>query len=399
MKSLSPKQALGIIVLAQFLGTSLWFAGNAAIPQLSGLLAEDGLTAWITSAVQIGFITGTLVFAFFSIPDRFKPSDVFFFCAILGAGFNLLVTLIPIHFYSLLFLRFMVGFFLAGIYPVGMKIAADYFEKGLGLALGLLVGALVLGTALPHLIAGLEFQVSWKLIFWTTSLLAVVGGSLVGFWVPNGPFRKPAGKFAPQQTFRLIHLPSFKSAALGYFGHMWELYTFWAFCPVLIMHFQGISEQNTSTSLLAFSVIGVGGLSCALGGLISRKFGSRQVAHFALAGSGICCLLLAFFPQDSGGLWLIFLLVWGILVTADSPQFSTLVAQSVPAENKGTALTLINSLGFALTIASIGFTEFLLSQFPVQTALSFLVIGPVMGIFLFSFWHKRAFSSGGQKVH
>lgn len=389
MKSLNQSQALTLIVISQFLGTSLWFAGNAAAPQFSSILGEANLIGWITSAVQFGFIVGTLAFAIFGIPDRFKPSDVFFFSAILAACCNLSLTLLPPSFWGLMSGRFLVGFFLAGIYPVGMKIAADYFEKGLGMALGLLVGALVLGTALPHLIASLDFNFSWKVIFWSTSFLAIVGGCLIGFFVPDGPYRKPMGTFDWGLLPRLTQLKELKSAAFGYFGHMWELYTFWAFCPALILYFQGLSSPNADTSFWAFLVIGVGGLSCAVGGWLSNRFSSKKVALYALAGSGVCCLLLLLIPESPSYIWAVFLLTWGVLVTADSPQFSTLVAQAVPAEFKGTALTLVNSLGFALTIFSLALADFLLGKIDLLATLAFLSVGPVLGLFGFIFWDKK----------
>ncbi|MFC3880969.1 MFS transporter [Algoriphagus namhaensis] len=386
---MSQRKALKIIVIAQFLGTSLWFAGNAAAPQFSAVLGEENLIGWITSAVQFGFILGTLTFAIFSIPDRYKPSDVFFFSAVMAAAFNLLLAVIPPSFWVLISGRFLVGFFLAGIYPVGMKIAADYFEKGLGMALGFLVGALVLGTASPHLIASLDFNVSWKLIFWSTSLFAILGGAMVGFFVPDGPYRKPLGQFDWNLIPSLLKIDSLKSAATGYFGHMWELYTFWAFCPALILYFQDGSNPSNLTSFIAFSVIGIGGISCAIGGWFSEKYSSRSVALFALAGSGICCLAVLLIPEGSIWIWISFLLIWGILVTADSPQFSTLVAQSVPAEFKGTALTLVNCAGFALTIFSIALADFLLGKLEIQEILALLAIGPVFGIVGFLYFDKK----------
>lgn len=389
MKVISSRSALILIVIAQFLGTSLWFAGNAVAFEIGSLLGEPGLIASITSAVQFGFIIGTFFYAFFAIPDRFPPGDVFFFSAILAAAFNILVVILPFQLYYILFCRFLVGFFLAGIYPVGMKIAADYFEKGLGAALGFLVGALVLGTAFPHLINGLGLQISWKIIFWITSSLAILGGALVGFFVPDGPFRKQNPKFDISLLPKLSKLNALKSAASGYFGHMWELYTFWAFVPLLIAFLSKGNFAPHTISILSFLVIAIGGVSCALGGIISKKKGSQKVALFSLVGSGICCILLMIIPQFTSPIWLTFLLLWGVLVTADSPQFSTLVSQSVPAEFKGTALTLVNSMGFALSIVSIQFGQFLLAWIPIDKVLALLVIGPLMGIALFKFFAKK----------
>ncbi|MEB2783997.1 MFS transporter [Algoriphagus persicinus] len=386
---LTSRSALILIVIAQFLGTSLWFAGNAVVPEISQLLQIPGILASITTVVQLGFILGTLIFAIFSIPDRFSPSDVFFFSSILAACCNLLIVILPMHLTMVLVCRFMVGFFLAGIYPVGMKIAADYFQKGLGAALGFLVGALVFGTAFPHLLKGLDLNFSWKLVLWCTSGLAILGGFIIGFFVPNGPFHKINSKFDLSLLPKLAKIKALKSASAGYFGHMWELYTFWAFVPILIVFFKGNEAMQSHDSLLTFFVISIGGVSCAVGGVIARRQGSKKVAQVALAGSGICCLVVLFVGGLSTWIWIGLLLVWGIFITADSPQFSTLVAQSVPAEYRGTALTLVNSLGFTLSIISIQLAQYLLNWIQINQVLALLFIGPVVGLLLFRFYDRR----------
>jgi MFS family permease len=385
---LSSRSALILIVIAQFLGTSLWFAGNVAAPELEQALGSAGLTSWITSAVQLGFILGTFIYALGSVADRFSPSKVFFVSALLAATCNLLITVIPLSLGTVLGFRFLVGFFLAGIYPVGMKIAADYFERGLGSALGFLVGALVLGTAFPHLLKAYGADISWSLILWITSGLALSGGAMVGFFVPDGPFRKAASVFDLGLVPKLFKIKALKSAATGYFGHMWELYTFWAFVPFLLLDLRKETEFTSYTSLMTFGIIAIGAISCVLGGLISGKIGSEKVALFSLAGSGICGLILILFPAFPTGLIYPFLLLWGVLVIADSPQFSTLVAQSVPAEYRGTALTLVNSIGFGLTILSIQFSQYLSQNFSPREFLGWLVVGPVLGIWGFKYFKK-----------
>lgn len=391
MPALSPRSALILIVIAQFLGTSLWFASNAVAPEISILLNNPGILASITSSVQFGFIVGTLVFAFLSIPDRFSPRDVFFFSAVLAAIFNLLIPVLPMKLGIVLACRFMVGFFLAGIYPVGMKIASDYFQKGLGTALGFLVGATVLGTAFPHLIKGLDLDLSWKIIFWSTSLLAIIGGTIVGFFVPDGPHHKPNPRFDLGLLPKLYKIRELKSIASGYFGHMWELYTFWAFVPMLIAYLAKGQNTDSFNSLLSFSIIAVGSISCGLGGLIAAKKGSKSVAQTALIGSGICCILLPIVVhlELPSWIWVPFLGVWGFLVTADSPQFSTMVALSVPAEYKGTAMTIVNCLGFTLTIFSIQLGQFLLKWIEVDQMLALLSIGSFLGLVIFKIYEKK----------
>ena len=232
------RHILPIIVIAQFCCTSLWFAGNAVMGDLA---SEFGLKSnalgHLTSAVQFGFISGTLSFAILTIADRFSPYKVFFLSAFLGALSNLGLLLESNTFWSLIGFRFLVGFFLAGIYPVGMKIAADYFDKSLGKSLGFLVGALVLGTALPHLLKDLTLAFSWKTVIVSVSGLAFLGGLLMILFIGNGPYRKPGSKFNFRGFFQVFRIREFRSAAFGYFGHMWELYTLWAFVPMCLITF------------------------------------------------------------------------------------------------------------------------------------------------------------------
>ena len=224
---------LPTIVIAQFCCTSLWFAGNGVLSELTASFnLEASALGHLTSAVQLGFIIGTMVFAVLTIADRFSPSKVFLFSAVLGALFNL-GTIIPGNsFLSLIIFRLLTGFFLAGIYPIGMKIAADYYTKGLGKSLGFLVGALVVGTAFPHLLKGLTLAMDWQVVILGTSILAITGGILMLLLVPDGPNRKAGARLDVYAFFRVFKDKAFRAAAFGYFGHMWELYTFWAFVPI-----------------------------------------------------------------------------------------------------------------------------------------------------------------------
>lgn len=199
---------------------------------------QENALGHLTSAVQFGFIAGTLLFALFTIADRFSPSKVFFISAILGAIFNLGLIVENQTLFSLIIFRFFTGFFLAGIYPVGMKIATDYYDKGLGKTLGFLVGALVIGTALPHLLKEVLVNYSWKSVLASTSILATTGGLLLVLFVKNGPYRKRSQKFDITVCIKVFKNIEFRKAAFGYFGHMWELYTFWAFVPVLLNTYQ-----------------------------------------------------------------------------------------------------------------------------------------------------------------
>src|SRR5215213_10900285 len=222
---------LPVIVFSQFAGTSLWFAGNAIINEVQKGTNTAGV-ANITSLVQFGFITGTLFFAALNIADRFKASKVFFFSSCLAALANILIIFLEKDIFFIASMRFFTGFFLAGIYPVGMKIAADWFPQKLGNALGFLVGALVLGTAFPHLLKSQLNLISWRKLMLFTSLLAFAGGFLLYLTVPSKPL-VTKNKFEPKAFFLLFRSKNFRSAAFGYFGHMWELYTFWTFLPLI----------------------------------------------------------------------------------------------------------------------------------------------------------------------
>lgn len=371
-----------MIVAAQFLCTSLWFAGNAVIGDLlQGSLPGQSAVAHITAAVQFGFITGTLFYALLAVADRFSPSRVFFFSALAAAIANL-AMIIPDQPLSIIFvLRFLTGFFLAGIYPVGMKIASDYYQKGLGKALGFLVGALVLGTAFPHLLRSLGTTLSWKMILILTSGLAVSGGLVLLLLVPDGPFRKKSADINLSASVKVFRSKNFRSAAFGYFGHMWELYAFWAFVPVIITtYLQLQSRADLNISFLSFLVIGMGGLGCIGSGYISQWIGSSKTALFFLSASGTCCLLSPLFFFLPPVVFIPFLVFWGLAVVADSPMFSTLVAQYAPQDLKGTALTIVNCIGFSITILSIELLSSLSLLLAPACLYLILAIGPLASI-------------------
>jgi predicted MFS family arabinose efflux permease len=373
--------SLPTIVLAQFACTSLWFAGNAVLPELIPLLQlEASSLPHLTSAVQLGFILGTLVFAVFTISDRFSPSKVFLVCALAGAGWNLSL-LGASGLSTLLVSRFLTGFCLAGIYPVGMKIAADYHQRGLGKALGFLVGALVLGTAFPHLLKSLTQGLPWRYVIWGTSGLAVLGGMSLFLLVPDGPYSTKSTQPNFTAFFQIFKQKEFRAAAFGYFGHMWELYTFWAFVPVLLaLYSEAHPETQINNPLWSFFIIAIGAVACVMGGYLSQKIGSARTAFAALTVSMVCCLLSPWLFSLPLALFLGLLLVWGLAAPMDSPQFSTLVAQNAPSQAKGTALTIVNSLGFAITIFSIQFLRSIQGTVDARYWFLFLAIGPLLGL-------------------
>jgi MFS family permease len=378
------RHILPAIVFAQFCCTALWFAGNAIISDLitNFQLAPSAL-AHLTSAVQFGFITGTFLFAVLTISDRFSPSKVFFTCAIIAGVLHLFMVLDDNTMERLFFMRFGTGFFLAGIYPVGMKIASDYFEKGLGKSLGFLVGALVLGTAFPHVLKVFAHIMSWKTMVYITSGIAFTGGLLVLLFVPEGPYKTKLQKFDITLFYNIFKIKKFRTAAFGYFGHMWELYAFWAFLPLVLKGY--ISFHDTvsfDVSLFSFIIIASGALSCVLSGYLSQTYTPKLVATAALTLSCLCCLVSPFvFMADSKLVFLGFMMFWGMVVIADSPLFSTLVAKNVPNTAKGTALTIVNSIGFAITILSIQLLNLLQDYIDVKYLFLILAVGPVIGLF------------------
>jgi MFS family permease len=376
------KKILPVIVVSQFFCTSLWFAGNAVMADIAkNFTADTGFVANLTSAVQFGFIAGTLIFALLTIADRFPPSAVFFGCAIIASLFNLGMLINHIPAIGLFSFRFFTGFFLAGIYPVGMKIASDYYQEGLGRSLGFLVGALVLGTAFPHLLKSITAALPWKYVIYSISALSVSGGLIMFLTVPNGPYRK-AGKRIQLTAFTGgFRNKNFRSAATGYFGHMWELYTFWAFVPVILAANKNYYHNGLDISLLSFLIIASGAFACAASGILSQRFGAKKIAAIALFLSCCCCLLSPLFLLSSSTTALVvFLFFWGLVVIADSPLFSTLVAQNVAEESRGTSLTIVNCIGFSITIISIQLLKLLSTHIDQQYLYLVLAIGPAIGL-------------------
>ncbi len=373
-----PRRVLPLIVLAQFACTSPWFAVNAVMPDLQ---REFGWPAsavgTLTTAVQAGFIAGTLLFALLAVSDRFPPRRVFLCCALACAGCTLMALASVREFEGLLVWRTLTGFFLAGIYPVGMKIASQWYRQGLGAALGWLIAALVLGSASPHLLRGLGAELPWTHVMLAVAALAAGGGALLFLALPDAP--------APSAGPATLHWAALaavwtdrrlRASVLGYFGHMWELYTVWVLVPaILAMRVSGALQ-----SYAAFAVLGAGAIGCVGGGLLARRFGSARVAQVQLVASGLCCGLAPWLiaaPVPLFGLWLF---VWGVTVAGDSPQLSALTAANAPRSAVGSVLTLVNSLGFAISIVSIQCFVTLAEHRPLSALLPWLGLGPLLGL-------------------
>ncbi len=390
------KRILPVIVIAQFFCTSLWFAGNAIMPEIvKNFKLAPGFVAHLTSSVQFGFIAGTLIFALFTIADRFSPSRIFFISSVVAAIFNLGLCLNGMTAGALLLFRFLTGFFLAGIYPIGMKIAADHYREGLGRSLGFLVGALVIGTALPHLLKSVTANLPWRYVIYFTSTLSVLGGTAMLFLVPDGPYRKQGVRLNLTGFIQSFKDDNFRSAAFGYFGHMWELYAFWTFVPMMLAGYNLVYPQAAlNVSFWSFIIIASGGAACVLSGIISSVFGPFKIAFIALLLSGLCCLGSPFFIMIAQPAVLICLLIfWGMTVVADSPLFSTLVAQNAPAAARGTALTIVNCIGFSITIVSIQLINFSFNYLDKQFIYLLLAPGPIVGLAAMLLNRKKAIAT------
>ena len=374
----APARVLPLIVLAQLLGTSTWFAANAVMPDLQRSFGWDAAAVGtLSSALQAGFIAGTLVFALLALADRFPARRVFFVCTLAAAACTLAAVVAAGSFTALVAWRALTGFFLAGIYPVGMKIAAQWFPRGLGAALGWLVGALVLGSASPHGLRALGAAWSWEHVFIGVAGAVALAGVLVITLVPEPPARPGAAPLRMSALASLWRDRRVRASALGYFGHMWELYTVWVLLPfVLATRF----VNGAAVSGWAFVVIAVGALGCVLGGRLARRHGSAWVATTQLALSGLCCLAAPWTLQAPLPLFLAWLLLWGVTVVGDSPQFSALTAANAPREAVGSVLTLTNSIGFAISALSIELFVRMAQSVPLSQLLPWLALGPVLGL-------------------
>lgn len=384
-KNLLRRYPVLVISIAQFLGTSLWFSANSAAFDLMQEwkigVADIG---WLTNSVQAGFILGTFILAFWGLADRFRPSRIFMISALIGALFNLCFAWLSNDIYDALVFRFFVGLSLAGIYPIGMKLIIEWAPNKAGQALSLLVAMLTMGTALPYALNGFSTDIPWQFIITASSILALISCVLISILGDNNSLdttNHVKSSLPKRDFFSAFKIPKFRAAALGYFGHMWELYTFWMLVPLLIVHSnlnKGFNIKNIS--FLSFLIIAIGSIGCLIGGILSKKYGSKVIALSALALSGICCSLFAF-GWDIFPAWILFiiLVLWSISVIADSPQFSALSAQACSSKQLGSALAIQNSIGFFITIVSIAIVSYLFEKIGLN-AVWFLLIGPILGI-------------------
>ncbi len=385
MQRLGP---VAVIAIAQLFGTALWFSANGTAEDLAQVwqvsTAEIG---WLTSAVQLGFILGTLCISLSGMADRFCASRIFVVSALLGALFNLGFAWSAEGLASGLVIRFCVGICLAGIYPMGMKLIVGWAPERTGLALSQLVAMLTLGTALPHALRAVGAEVPWQWVISASSLLALLGAVLIGL-LGDGPHsrvfastHKAPGAPHASAIFSAFRSRNFRAATLGYFGHMWELYTFWTIVPLIAAN-TALADRFPALGVsgVSFCVIGIGALGSLIGGVLSQRIGSARVALVALALSGTCALLFALgWQQFSTPALAILLAIWGASVVADSPHFSALAARACRPELVGGALAIQNCIGFAITVVSIAAVTTLFEHIGLDSTW-LLVAGPIFGL-------------------
>ena len=374
-------RALVLLSLAELLGMSLWFSASAVVPalRLEWKLSESSV-GWLTIAVQLGFVCGTLLSAFLNLPDVLRVRYLFAASALAGALSNAAFGAYAHDAQTGIALRFLTGMFLAGVYPPGMKIMATWFQQSRGMALGVLVGALTLGKASPYLVNGLG-STNWRQNIFFISLLGIAGGLIVLLFVEDGPHALPAARFDWKQAVAVFSNRGVRLASFGYFGHMWELYAMWVWIPVMIRASLTVSKASPQAAEVAsFLVIGCGAVGCVAAGLLADRIGRTVVTSWAMAISGSCCLLIGFLFGGNLFLLLLVAAIWGASVVADSAQFSTCVTELGDPRYVGTALTMQTCVGFLLTTISIELIPYFVAAVGWRYAFAILAPGPLLGV-------------------
>ena len=383
---------LALLAVTELLGMSLWFSGSAVAPILQERWSLSGTqVGWLTTAVQLGFVAGTAVSAILNLADILPARTLLALAATLGAAANAALAFAP-GFESALASRLAVGFCLAGVYPPAMKMAATWFRARRGLAVGTVVGALTVGKAGPYLVQALPGTGVSPVVF-GSSAAAIMAAALVWLGYRDGPYPFPPRPFSWGLVASVVRERPWRLATGGYLGHMAELYSYWTWIPAFIAASAAarstqlggatappLTTKSPIISLLAFSVIAVGGVGCVWGGLVADRIGRERLVTIALAVSGTCALLIGFAFGSSWWILAPLALLWGFFVIADSAQFSVLVTESVPPHAVGTALTLQTSLGFLLTTVTIQLVPPVVAAIGWRWAFAMLAVGPALGI-------------------
>ena len=386
-RDVSSRRVLLLLSLAELLAMSLWFTGTAVLPQITAMWHSGlALGSWLTIAVQVGFAVGAITFALFNISDVFSPIPVFVFSALAASAANAAFAFTAQQPLTAILLRGATGFFLAGVYPVGMKIMAGWFQRGRGMALGIMIGALTVGSAVPHGVNSVG-SIAWRGVVLLGSLQGAIGGLIVALAVRQGPFAMPKSVLDFGQVLEIVRNRPLRLANLGYLGHMWELYGFWGWVAVIFAASSGWPRSRYEMASAA--AIAIGAVGCIWAGAASDKLqdeaASARVAQrarvtiIAMAVSSACCVVAALVfhhPMLLLGLSLI----WGIAVIADSAQFSTIISEVSDKSYVGTALTCQVAAGFLLTAFSIRWLAAVAAHFGWPWAMASMSVGPLLGI-------------------